>query len=170
MKANLELLQRIWSEKGAPLGNVLLEADFKDLQLDILDSIEKQPKNGSHEYHVCIQKDLIAVYSNEDNHHILLFSQKLQKLSKSRPKTRRIETLGNQRKRSKFTLKWIEILEYLEERDCDWIFSLLKAPQECNSTNFARLFGYNSFFYRWFYRNSYKGIKKNVYSVEELFS
>ncbi|MHA1111545.1 MAG: HsdM family class I SAM-dependent methyltransferase [Promethearchaeota archaeon] len=163
MKANLELLQRIWSESGVPLGNVLLEADFKDSSLDIFENMKNQAKNGSPDYYIRIQDNVISVFRNQENDQIPLFSQVIQKLTKTRSKTRRIETLANQRKRSVFELEWIELLEYLERRDCDWIFSLLKSPQACSSTDFARLFGYNSFFHRWF-REIPKKVSTDMYS------
>ncbi|TFG18681.1 MAG: SAM-dependent DNA methyltransferase [Promethearchaeota archaeon] len=150
MKANLNLVHRICSEKGAPLENVLLEAEIEEFQLDIFDYLENESETSSYEYCINIQNNVISVYGNYLDKHISLFTQDFQKLSKTRSPYRRVETFENQKKKSVLALEWIEFLEFLEERDCDWIFSLLKSPHSCNSTDFARLFGYNSFFHRWF--------------------
>lgn len=163
MKVNLELIQRIWSEKGAPLGNVLLEVDFIDQKLYIFDYGKNLSKNDSPEYYVRIQNTKISVFNSVGNIHTPLFYQEFQKTPRSRSKTRRFETLANQRKNSIYGLEWIEFLEFLEERNCDWIFSLFKSPQECNSTDFARLFGYDSFFHRWF-KEIPKKIPSNMYT------
>ncbi|MBN2155348.1 MAG: N-6 DNA methylase [Candidatus Lokiarchaeota archaeon] len=154
MKTNLELDHQFWLEEDSIVGKILIDIASKATSEEILPVFLNDEVKFRPEFYIQVHHDKILVFMNandEDTPIRLLFTHKTEeKLSETHKPTRRIQTLANQKTINCENEKLRPFIKFMDENQCEWLYPLITEITPCNSSNFARIFGYNSFFYHWF--------------------
>ena len=169
MDVNLDLVHQLWSEKNALLGSVLVEISDELIPIKLADLKLESEQGDPPKFYFQVCEDAIHAFLRTPDTNEKVFTHIYLKSIQTRPKTRRDETLANQKKRGKLDQKWSKLSSFLRDRDGDWLLSLLVSPSTCNSTFFAKVVGYHSFFHRWFCYNKKTASPLEVTSWKTYF-
>ena len=150
MKSDLQLSREKYIILDTFLGKLRLEFSPDEFTWDIEHLKCEKDDKVTPIYCIGLKETRVEVFIEKKGKKTFIFSQDRKTNATSKKTSRRHETLIQQHNSSQIDTYWHEVLEKLEKKHLEWIFPFMLHPETIDGTHFARMFGFNSFFYRWF--------------------